>query len=292
MAKLFYQLTKFINMKNQILFLFIFFSFSLNAQSVLSPYSFKEKAAMEAAGQQFIGTGGEGYGFFPFLGENELKTFYDSSAVFNTIDKVSFFNLLNTEGDNLTSFVEVLSYVDSKSKFKANLSVQLTDTEQSDTSNTAQNVAIQKLLTSGGNIAIGINRPIYYNEFWNGNFFLVDAGLNAYFDLPYVNRRVYNPGVGSQFRIAGDFRILTDSENKGKFFRLGTEYSFVQNLFNSSYETNTDIPEIPSSIGFITFEPYIGLFFIDLKYSFIFSNNSIFNDKKRFVEVSIVPLKF
>jgi len=281
-------------MKNQlsIFALLILFTLSLNAQSVLSPYSFKEKAAMEAAGQPVIGTGSGGFGFLPFKGEDELKTFYDSSAVFNTINKVSFFNLLDTDGDNLTSFVEVLSYVDTKSKFKANLSVQLTDTEKSDTTSTTENIAVQKLLTSGGNIAVGLNRPIYYNEFWSGNFFLVDAGLNAYFDLPYVNKRVYNPGMGSQFRIAGDFRIFTDENNKGKFFRFGTEYSFVQNLFNSAYDTNANLPEIPSSVGFVTLEPYIGLFFIDIKYSFIFSGNEIFDDKKRFVEVSIVPLKF
>ena len=281
-------------MKN--LFSFFIFLFilgtNLDAQSVLSPFSYKGVETSRAKRANIGEASSKGYGFFPFNEVNELKIFYDSSSLINSLDKISFLNLVNTEGNNMTSFVEVLSYVDDNSRFKANLNVQLTDTERSDTINSNKNIAIQKLLTSGGNISIGVNRPIYYNEFCKGSMILADLSIKGYFDLPYVNRRVYNPSVGSQISLAGDFRIVTDSKNRGKIFRLGMEYSLVQSLFNSAYQENTDLLIIPSSVGFITVEPYIGLFFFDIKWSFIFSNNSLFDNKKSFVEVSIIPLKF
>lgn len=270
-----------------------FSQFTSLSQSVINPFTFKEKSAARQFGINFEGVGGGGFGFLPFLGEGELRTFYDSSSVVNAVNKVSFLNLISTEGDNPTTFVEILSYIDAKSRFKAFLNVQLTDTEAADTTNTTQNVAVQKLLTSGGNISLGLNRPIYYEEFWTGNYFLVDVSANMYFDIPHVNKKVYSPGLGSQIKISGDFRLLTDSENSmGKIFRLGCDWSFVWNAFNEEYNDEPDLPDLPSSLTFATFEPYVGFLFFNLKYSIILSNNTIFDEKNRFLEVSIVPIKF
>lgn len=280
-------------MKKKLIFagLLCILSMSLQGQILISPYSVKKPSDKLAP----TGTSNE-FGFWPFSGKNRLQVLYDSSSAFNALERFAFTSLINTSGNNPTTFVEVASFVDPGSAFKVDLSVQLTDTEANDTTNSPQNVAIQKLMSEGGNISLGINRPIYYNQAWSGNYFLTEFGVNAFFDLPFVNKKVYNPSLGAQLRLSGDIRLYTNSgENKrisGKLFRAGVEYGAVWNVFNSEYQKNSELPELPGSVGFITIEPYVGLLFFNIKYTGIISSNDIFNGKKSIIEVGIVPIKF
>ncbi len=274
-------------MKLFIILLLTCWSTYLKAQTVLSPYSFNKQRQTGV----LASTGSPNYKFIPFRAEEELKAFYDSSKVFNAIQRVSFSDLIGGEGNNPTSFVEILTYVDPKSKFRANLSVQLTDSESSDTT-TTQNIAIQKLLTNGGNISFGINRPVFYDELWDGNFILTNTYLNLYLDVPYVNKKVYNPGLGLQMGITGDFRLFTDGNTGGKLFRAGAEYGLIYNALNEPYQKNTEISELPKTISFITVEPYIGFLMFTIKYTSIISSNELFQGKKSILEIGLVPIKF
>jgi len=234
------------------------------------------------------------YGFFPFSGLNELQNMYDESK-FNPPNSVKFSSFSSDSLNSYGSFIEVLSFIPKESFFKVGISVQMNNSSTSDSTQTVQDIAIQKLMNNGGNISVSFERPIYYNEFYGDgiSFFLVDIALVGFADIKEVNSTIYNPGMGAQFKLNSDFRIYVNesARQNGNLFRIGTKLGFTQNLFNKEYTEQNTSMDI-GSIGYGMFEFYLGLAFFDISVGRVISSNAVFDDRKTFVNLSIVPVKF
>jgi hypothetical protein len=234
------------------------------------------------------------FGWMPLRNKGGLRQLYDQGAL-TPAQAISFSTILRDSANAPTSYVEVLSFIPNTSELKVALGLQLTAAEASDTTQTPEDIALQKLMNKGGNISLSFSRPFYYVE-KDERFFIVDVETAFFLDVTNVNRQIYNPGAGAQLNIRADLRLMTkETENKrqaGDLFRLGIRGGFTQNLFNSRYAEENDIIKEFNSVSYGTVEVYVGLFFLDLRYSYVISGNEIFDDRRNVVSLGIVPIKF
>lgn len=283
--------------RNIILFsIFVLCSIDLLGQSPIRPYNKNDPAPKTVPSLDSLSLAATGYsfddqdlGWFPFNDEDKLKLFYDSSEVVKAVDRVSFQSLINSEIEP-SSYVDLITFVDSRSLLRADISFQVTSNELQDSVMTAEAIATNKLLEEGGNIALGVNRPIYYNQFGKDTllYFLADLSVNVYTDVP-INDQVFNPRLGGLVKLSGDLRGYNSPKSN---FRAGVQYSGAYSFFNSEYTENSETVQLPSRVGYITLEPYIGIGPFEIKYTLIISGNEIFDGNKSSIELTMVPLKF
>jgi hypothetical protein len=274
-----------LHMKKIYLIYILQLSSLLCSAQIISPYS-KPNTIQPSDAE------GVKFGWFPFQKENELQILYDRGAL-SAPNSISLSSVLRDSINANSSFVEFLSFIPKESYFKLGASLLLTS-EEKDSSNNPQDVALQKLVNGGGNLSLNLSKPIYYNEFYKSNYFLVNATLSGFADIGAVNKKIYNPSAGLQFNLDSDFRIFSEgtSSQNGNLFRSGFKLGFTKNFFNVNYYENSDELKGLRNVAFGRVEFYLGLAFLDIKYSHILSGEKLFESRKSILEISIMPVKF
>jgi hypothetical protein len=277
---------------------------SLSYSQIVSSFSSndakipKDSAVVNASGvKSFVpkkDTTKPNFGFMPFTsGENSLRTLYESEE-FNSPKNygLSFIGGDSVNNTTPATFIEAISFIP-KNIMKVSLSIGLTSNDMKDTVRAVEDIALQKLISGGGNISLAFERPLFYDEFYSGSFLLINGKISLFADVPVLNKEIIEPAAGFQGQFNMDFRIYQNesSAQDGNIYRIGFRAAVIYNNSSDKYAENFNIDRGFSSIAFAPISAYLGLSFIDISYTYIFGS-PFFDGRRSVLKFSVMPVKY
>lgn len=242
-------------MKYFALVFILMFPISAGAQYLYEP---APEPPSPANGERGLAGTPKDWGFFPFSEDTALRNAYGQKA-FNTTRTVSLSMLKTSQCES----AEALSYIPYQSWFYSSLGFSL---YKNDFGTAANDIALQRFINTGGNVAVALSKPLYYmphdtaygadNSFFlagNNSFLFVIPRVSGFFNIPFLD-----PGVGSdrgaRLDVMADYHVLDFArmpQSNNYMFSVGLRGDGVFNAESTTHPKAVGIGELYLSVAFL-----------------------------------------
>jgi hypothetical protein len=243
------------------------------------------------------GWSGSFEGVWPASDSGELRQLY-SSEQYETLGNTTLASTLDSVSRSAKAiYIEMASYIPEASWGRLSVGAQLVAEGEDDTpvdSSDRYDYALQKLMNGGGNIAIGIERPVYYTQTWEGGYLLINPRGTLYFDVPALNQTIYNPGMGFQLNLDVNWRAVSvgTETQMGNVVRLGAGGHLLYSAFNAKYSNKNQFDDLDNTLV-MSGGVYAGVLFLDLWIVGNWSNRAaLLEGRELGIRFSVTPVRF